>query len=342
MPHLDQASGQPPKISILIKALNEEAHIGACLDVAVAEAARLGGEVILVDSLSTDRTLDIARCHPIRIIQFAEAADRGCSAAVQLGYQHAQGEFIYVLDADMVLVPGFIATALAALTANAELAGVGGKLLDVGEAMTVYDRRRSAAAEALTHSVFVDELGGGGLYRKVAIETVGYLAHRGLPAFEEAELGMRLRSSGWRLLRLPAPAVRHHGHRETNYQMFARQWRNRRAHATGMLLRSAWGAPWWWRACRKQWFLFATLVLHSCALLVAAFQPLPGGVATNVLVCEAGMWTGAMAVLALRKRSVGSAALSVVSWHYFLFAAIASLGMRMANPYHPIPFRRLA
>lgn len=342
MPGLDASSGQRPTVSILVKALNEEAHISACLDIAVAEAGSLGGEVILVDSLSTDRTLDIARRYPVRIIQFAKAADRGCSAAVQLGYQHAKGMFIYVLDADMELEPGFIATALAALTADPTLAGVGGKLLDVGDAMTAYDRRRNATAQALTQAVFVDELGGGGLYRKTAIESVGYLAHRGLPAFEEAELGMRLRSTGWRLLRLPTPAVRHHGHRETNRQMFRRLWHNRRAHATGMLLRSALGTPWWWRACRKQWFLFAALALHLFSLLVVGVLPLPGGIATNLLICEVAAWTGVVGMLALRKRSPGSALLSVVAWHYYLFAAIASLGMPLPDPSHPIPFRRLA
>lgn len=330
-----------PKVSILIKALNEERHIASCLNAALREAATVNGEVILVDSLSSDRTLDIAKQFQIRIVQFINAEDRGCSAAVQLGYQHAEGDFIYVLDADMELMPGFLETALAALTADPALAGVGGKLLDIGETMTAYDRRRSEAEKEVTQPVSVDELGGGGLYRRAAIESAGYLAHRGLPAFEEAELGMRLRSAGWRLLRLPAPAVRHHGHRETNRQMFSRLWRNRRAHATGMLLRSALGTPWWWRACRKQWFLFATLALHLFTLVAASVLPLPGGISVNLLICEIAAWAGLVATLALHKRSLRSALLSVVSWHYFLFAALASLGMPLTDPHHPIPFRRL-
>lgn len=330
-----------PKLSIIIKALNEEAHIGACLAAAVSEAERFGGEVVLVDSLSTDRTLEIARGYPIRIVQFVEAADRGCSAAVQLGYQHAEGEFIYVLDADMEIVPGFIATAFATLNADPSLAGVGGRLLDVGVLMTEYDRRRSVAGESLSEAAVVEELGGGGLYRRAAIESVSYLAHRGLPAFEEAELGMRLRSAGWRLLRLPAPAVRHHGHRETNRQMFSRLWRNRRAHATGMLLRAAFGTPWWWRACRKQWFLFATLALHLSSVLVAAALPLAWPMAAKLAVSEAAGWAGVLFVLAVRKRSLGRALLSVVSWHYLLCAAIASLWMPLTDPNHPISCRRL-
>ena len=87
-----------PRVSLLVKALNEEAKIAACLDAAVREAATVSGEVILVDSLSTDRTVEIARGFPVRIIQFANATDCGCGAAVQLAYQYARSDFVYVLD----------------------------------------------------------------------------------------------------------------------------------------------------------------------------------------------------------------------------------------------------
>ena len=44
-------------VSILVKALNEEDKIERCLASAVREAADVGGEVILVDSMSTDATV---------------------------------------------------------------------------------------------------------------------------------------------------------------------------------------------------------------------------------------------------------------------------------------------
>lgn len=210
-----------PRLSIIIKALNEEQHIAACLAAAVHEAQSVDGEVILVDSLSTDNTLAIARQYPIRIVQFKKIEDRSCGAAVQLGYQYAHGDFIYVLDGDMVLERGFIAQALELLEADPELAGVAGKLIDK-QISTVLDENRVLVSADLSQSIEMDELEGGGLYRRTAIASVGYLAHRWLPAFEESELGIRLRSKGWHLKRLPQTAVSHTGHQENNWGMLTR------------------------------------------------------------------------------------------------------------------------
>ena len=77
-------SSNGPKVTVLVKALDEEATIAACLEAAVREAAAVNGEVILVDSLSTDRTVAIAKRFPVRIVQFVDRDDRGCAAAVQL------------------------------------------------------------------------------------------------------------------------------------------------------------------------------------------------------------------------------------------------------------------
>ncbi len=137
----------------------------------------------------------------------------------------------------------------------------------------------------------MDELGGGGLYRREAIESVGYLAHRWLPAFEEAELGFRLRAAGWRLVRLPEAAVSHTGHVESSWGMVRRLWRNRRAHATGMFLRSAYRKAWWWRAVQYQWYVVFTPTIH---LIVVGIAILLGGgfldIAETWLALELGVW----------------------------------------------------
>lgn len=326
-----------PQVSILIKALNEERHIAACIEAALREAASVGGEVVLVDSLSTDRTLEIARRYPIRIVQFANIEDRGCGAAVQLGYQHAEGEFIYVLDGDMILQPGFLGLALAVLRDDPALAGVGGRLVDT-IVFTASDHKRAQAASRLQVPRDVEELGGGGLYRQVAIEAVGYLAHRWLPAFEEAELGMRLRAAGWRLRRLPDTAVSHSGHAESDLGMMRRLWRNRRAHAGGMLLRAALGTAWWKAACRKQWHVLLTIVLHGLVLTGGLLLAGPLSLSPVMLIggAEALLWGGMLGILSMRKRSVYRGALALLLWHYFTAAALIGFSRRLPDPRTPI------
>ena len=57
------------KVSIIIKALNEEERIGAAIESSLKALEKVPGEVILADSISTDKTVDIARQYPIKIVQ---------------------------------------------------------------------------------------------------------------------------------------------------------------------------------------------------------------------------------------------------------------------------------
>lgn len=75
------------KLSIIIRCLNEEKHIGRLL-AGIAEQTLQEVEVILVDSGSTDATLSIAEHFPTRIISirpedfsFGYALNVGCAAA---------------------------------------------------------------------------------------------------------------------------------------------------------------------------------------------------------------------------------------------------------------------
>ena len=321
-----------PRVSILVKALNEEVKIAQCLSAALHEAAQVDGEVILIDSLSIDRTVAIAQQFPVRIVQFDRAADRGCGAAVQLGFQFARAEFVYVLDADMVLQPGFLPAALARLQASPGLAGVGGKLLDL-EVRTASDRQRLATAETQAADQAAAELGGGGLYRVAALSQTGYLAHRWLAAYEEAELGARLRQGGWGLLRLAMPAVVHHGHAEHNAQMMLRLWRNGRARASGTLLRAALGKPWFGRLARKQAFLLFVPGLHGLAWGAAA---LSGGGTAVKLAAWGSVWLAAWLVLAWRKGGPAAGAWTLLLWHFFTLAAVLGFWRPVADPLLPV------
>lgn len=325
-----------PRLSIIIKALNEECHIAACLDAAVPEAQALGGEVILVDSLSTDNTVAIANQYPIRIIQFERIEDRGCGAAVQLGYQYARGDFIYVLDADMELQTGFIAHALEYLEANPTVAGVGGLIIDTRK-VTPEDKRRAEHYSSISDVVFVDHLGGGGLFRRNAITSVDYLANRWLKACEEADLGMRLLTAGWRLVRLPVSAVRHTGHNESGLEMMCRLWRNGRMAAHGIFLRSALGRPWWWASVRYAWFVFAAPTLYLMAIFFSWLQANVGVESYTALITSVSLlWSLVFLTLWKKKRDVVDALFAIAAWHFYTIAAVPGFFKKATDPHQHI------
>ena len=332
-------SRRSPRLSIIIKALNEERLIDACLKSVVGEAERLDGEVILVDSISTDKTVEIAARFPIRIVQFRVLGDRGCGAAIQLGYQFARGDFIYLLDGDMALEPGFVEVALRYLESHPEVAGVGGRLIDL-QVKTAADKRRVAHYGALQREQDVLDLGGGGLYRRSAIESVGYAAHRWLPAGEEAELGARLIAAGWRIVRLPHPSVKHTGHDESKAQMLIRLWRSRRLQAYGMLLRMSAGTPWWWRAARTSWYVFIAPMLYLLTLLIAIVS-LEFGLSfrTSVIVSGFFLWAGVLGVMVVRKRDLAEGVFAIGAWHVYSLAALIGFSYPIGDPFEPIDSR---
>ncbi|MDO9213745.1 MAG: glycosyltransferase family 2 protein [Methylococcales bacterium] len=325
-----------PCLTILIKALNEESHIAACLNAAVSEAQALGGEIILVDSLSTDNTVAIARQYPIRIIQFERIEDRGCGAAVQLGYQYARGDFIYVLDADMELQPGFIARALEYLENNPAVAGVGGLIIDTRK-ITPDDRRRAEHYSSLNDTVLVDHLGGGGLFRRNAIASVDYLANRWLKACEEGDLGIRLMATGWHLVRLPVPAVRHTGHNESGLEMIFRLWHNGRMQAYGVFLHNAIGRPWWRASIKHAWFVFAAPTVYLTAFFFSWVQASVGIEPHKALLTSVTLlWGLVFLVLWKKKRDAANALLSILAWHFYTTAAVPGFLKKITDPNQPI------
>ncbi|MGH8821253.1 MAG: glycosyltransferase family 2 protein, partial [Rhodoferax sp.] len=150
-------------MSIIIKAFNEENRISASIESALRAVATLDGEVILADSFSIDRTVELAKRYPIRIVQLAHAHERCCGAGPQLGYQHSRGEFVYILDGDMQMLEGFLERALAFMKEHEEVAGVGGRVIEKNTKSLEYVTRGERDCAHFSPGL-VDRLDGGGLY----------------------------------------------------------------------------------------------------------------------------------------------------------------------------------
>lgn len=303
-------------LTIIIKALNEAKHIERAIESALAALGELGndGEVVLADSVSTDQTVDLAKNYPIRIVQLADARDRSCGIGAQLGYVHARGDFLYILDGDMEIVRGFLPPAIALLQTRPELAGVAGlveEMVIANHGFAVRAAKADSAAEALSAPC----LNMGGLYRRKAVEQVGYLTNPNLHAFEEFELGVRLTQAGWGLVRLPIPAIKHYGPRVSSFALLRRRWRTGYACGHGELLRSALFRPYFWsvaKGLRVYRVQFASVAVWLASLWLGWFLELP--LLARVLLPLAA-WAGIYLALSVAKRSFGRAAYSVAAWH---------------------------
>ncbi len=318
------------KISVVIKALNEEEEIALCLNSIIKELKETGldYEVVLVDSISTDGTVDIAKQYPIRIVQFENQQDVCCGAAVELGYQNTNGDYILLIDGDMELIPGYISYALNELK-NVDVAGVGGIIIDRDISSTV-DKRRALQYEAVKSTHEVKSLGVGGLYKRAAIDSVGYFGHSSLKACEELELGLRLRKAGWSLLRTPKPMFYHTGHKQDTLKTLIRLAKNGRLGSYGVLLKIALLNDFFKESVKCAWFVILPMVIYL--LLVSM-----------LLFCHKSIlmfffetvfsWLLVAFLVSFRKRSVLESLESVVTWNFIFFTSVV-------ESFKPIRFPR--
>ena len=314
------------KVTVGIKALNEEGHIAASLASAVEAVRPFGGEVILADSGSTDRTIEIAKEYPVRIFQLASPSERSCGTGAQLAFQHARGEYFYLLDGDMVLDSAFLATGIAFLEANPDIAAVGGRVREVNTDTEEYQiRAKTVQMDRNWRAEIVDRLDCGGLYRLAVVKELGYFADRNLHAFEEFELGARLQSKGWKLARIDVPAVDHFGHTTGSFHLLWRRLKSGYADAHGEVLRGAIGKPYLPIILRQLSHIrnSAAVVAWWVLLLLAAFLYPPA--ALVLLIAP-------LLLLAIRRRSLQLGTYSFAVWNAYAWGLLSGLFRRRIPP----------
>lgn len=296
-------------LSIVIKALNEERNIARTLRSALNAAAGLEAEVILADSKSTDRTVEIARDFPVTVVQLEDAHERSCGIGAQLGYQHARGEFILVMDGDMEVEGVWLGKALDYMRSHPEVGGVGGVVDDINLDNIEFRARQQRKPKDMMPGE-VERLDMGGLYRRQAIESVGYLTNRNLHACEELELGLRLSAAGWKMVRIDEISIRHYGHTVPMLTLMRKRWASRYSNGAGELIRASIGQPWFARALLS--FKLRIMVVGwwwaiVLAALAALWRP-------DLLWLLLAVVATPPLLMILKKRSVAMGLYSILSW----------------------------
>jgi glycosyltransferase involved in cell wall biosynthesis len=320
---------QQPTVSVIIKALNEEQHIAAAIESALAALAGIDGEVVLADGGSTDRTVEIARRYPIVIVKLNRIEDRSCGSGAQLGFQYSRGQYLMLIDGDMRLRPGFLPAALETLQQNPDLAGVGGAVFEHGVVNEEYEQRNKRY-DPDRRVGLVTRLNSSGLYRRAAIESISYLTDRNLHGAEEFDLGARLHAVGWTLAKIDRPLVDHHPHTGSAYRLLLRRVFSRNASAIGELLRAAIGRRHFWFVVLKDRQCFLCLLVTCWWLAVAlAMLALSGW---SAVFGAGAILMLPFAAMSLRWRSARLGLYSVTAWNAFALCFWRGLLRRRTPP----------
>ncbi len=189
-------------LSVVVISRNEEVAIGDCLKSLVEHTAGLEAEIILVDSASSDRTVEIANKFPVTIVRIEESPELSPSVGRYLGTLYAKGKYLFFLDGDMILIDGWLENALVQFK-DENVAAVAGSLFRVypGEELNYSHKNRYALGN-------VRYLAGSGVYRRDVLERSGTF-NPFVRGEEERELGYRILQTGRSILRVDVPMVYH-------------------------------------------------------------------------------------------------------------------------------------
>jgi GT2 family glycosyltransferase len=185
--------------------------------ISVINASSVANEIIVTDDASTDKSLSylksVAKSYPkLKIV--AHRHNLGFGKNSNSAAKIAKGDFIVFLNNDIRPVPGYISAALK-LFSNPTVAAVG--FSEIGNENWArifwsggYLQHSPGPASSSPHiTAWVS--GGGSIFRKDIFTKLGGFDPAYSPFYyEDADLGLRLWQSGYRLLWCPTARIEHH------------------------------------------------------------------------------------------------------------------------------------
>ncbi|MBI5376043.1 MAG: glycosyltransferase [Candidatus Schekmanbacteria bacterium] len=190
------------EISIVIPTYNASFSIEDCLK-AIYETTGVDFEVIIVDDLSTDNTIEIVKQFPCRLIKLEEKS--GPSLARNIGAENAKSDIIMFVDSDAVVENGGIERLVSVFRKNPDIACVSG-VFDVNPNKLSFFSRYRDRQVAYWHysacddvSIFI--LTAGAIRKDVFFEVGGFERKFGVKAdIEDFEIGHRIVSRGHKMV----------------------------------------------------------------------------------------------------------------------------------------------
>jgi GT2 family glycosyltransferase len=212
---------------------NSGRFIRRCIE-SVLEQQYDAKEIYVVDNASTDGTRDILEWFEDRITVVCNEQNAGFAAGQNQAMKMSRSDWILALNPDMLLMPGFISTLVAAGDLHAEIGTVCGKLLKMSAdfqlpsppafdsagiyftpAMRHFDRGcgKQDRGDYDQFEYVFGATGAAALYRREMINDVSVNGEFYDPDFfayrEDADVAWRAQLLGWRCLYVPTATAYH-------------------------------------------------------------------------------------------------------------------------------------
>ena len=182
-------------LSVIIICKDEEKNIARCVESAISGATGFKYEILLVD-VSTDKTVEIAKKYPVKIIKQKKDKYLSPSSGRYIGTLNSTGKYVLFIDADVVLIKDFIKRAIEYFK-NPIVGGVRGKLYNINPEENINKKHPERDKQRKE-----GPLGGqASMYSREALEKVGTF-NPFVKGEEERELYHRMSTGGYKLIHI--------------------------------------------------------------------------------------------------------------------------------------------
>lgn len=227
MPYPPAAADPPgaaglPAASVIIVNTNELHHLRRCLP-AIARQDYPGCEVLVVDNASTDGSIAyVATEYPwVRLVR--NETNLGYAGANNVGFRHATGDYIAVLNPDTEVRPGWLRELIRALEADPAAGLATPKILMMDDPSRINTCGNEITLTGLTFCRGLDEpadrydrpevvsavSGAAFAIRREVLERIGGFDESFFIYFEETDLSLRAALAGFRCRYVPTATVLH-------------------------------------------------------------------------------------------------------------------------------------
>lgn len=198
-------------LCIIIIAKNEEAFIERCIN-SCFEALKnfTNYKIILVDSISHDQTIPIAKKFDINIYQLIDKNLLSPAAGRYIGSIYSDSKYVFFIDGDMVLDNDWFKCSIPFLEKHPDIYGIGGLRPDVSEDEIEGYMKSDSSSDCVDFNYVTILDGGACLFKRECLNLAGF-HNPFLKSGEEAELSFRLQKKGFKLARINIPMIYHLG-----------------------------------------------------------------------------------------------------------------------------------
>ncbi|MDO9087611.1 MAG: glycosyltransferase [Anaerolineaceae bacterium] len=312
-------------LSVVIITHNEAQNISRTIESVLNAVENYPNtEIIMVDSASSDETVEIAKGYPINILRLKPSWFLSAASGRHIGTIHSKGDLIFFLDGDMELDPYWLNNAIPFAQEHPQVAAIGGYRRDVhmknGRIINEVDWGKNSQGCVLE----VKYVGGAMLCRRSAIHQVGGFQPF-LKSEEEVDLCMRLRFSDFKIVNLPHLVCRHYCIPVDSLEGNLRRFKLNLWFGYGQVTRYYLGTPMLWNYVNERGTFIAPLIFLSLLIIIVIISL----VSNNYTLI--GIWIFICVVtlisFAIKKHSFRKALVSCLTRILVTFGAIRGFMM---------------